>query len=179
MAKRRKTGGATEKTREANESVQLELERRRHEEDLKNARRETEDLRNLVRKMQQDNDKMMIDMTKNDNDKIDVTLRANVISTARKVVYPKCPYISTNEQLLKCTKIVGKKMNIKKEEFHRFVALYKGVVNTAITTRRNANIQQVRKKLDGKNIEMSIGILCVEILTFILYSMLNFELSVG
>ena len=118
---------------------------------MEQARKETEELKKLVRKMQEDNEKIVIDMSKNDQDKIDVTLRANVISTARKVVYPKCPYISTNEQLLKCTKIVGKKMNITRDNFDRFVMLYKGVVNTSsITTRRNANIQQVRKKLDGK-----------------------------
>ena len=150
MAKKRKTSASSAQNREASVSDELERERKKHEEDMEQARKETEELKKLVRKMQEDNEKIVIDMSKNDQDKIDVTLRANVISTARKVVYPKCPYISTNEQLLKCTKIVGKKMNITRDNFDRFVMLYKGVVNTSITTRRNANIQQVRKKLDGK-----------------------------
>ena len=108
MAKRRKTTSATsDKLKDNSDSVRLEVERKKHEEDLENAKRETEDLKKLVRKLQHDNDRIMIDMTRNEHDKIDVTLRANVISTARKIVYPKCPYISTNEQLLKCTKIVG------------------------------------------------------------------------
>ena len=150
MAKKRKTSASSAQNREASVSGELERERKKYEEDMEQARKETEELKKLVRKMQEDNEKIVIDMSKNDQDKIDVTLRANVISTARKVVYPKCPYISTNEQLLKCTKIVGKKMNITRDNFDRFVMLYKGVVNTSITTRRNANIQQVRKKLDGK-----------------------------
>ena len=150
MAKKRKTSASSAQNREASVSDELERERKKHEEDMEQARKETEELKKLVRKMQEDNEKIVIDMSKNDQDKIDVTLRANVISTARKVVYPRCPYISTNEQLLKCTKIVGKKMNITRDNFDRFVMLYKGVVNTSITTRRNANIQQVRKKLDGK-----------------------------
>ena len=173
MAKRRKTTSATsDKLKDNSDSVRLEVERKKHEEDLENAKRETEDLKKLVRKLQHDNDRIMIDMTRNEHDKIDVTLRANVISTARKIVYPKCPYISTNEQLLKCTKIVGRKMNIKKEDFHRFVALYKGVVNTAITTRRNANIQQVRKTLDGTYVGMTKFGLCVEKLTLMFPSTL-------
>ena len=132
--------------------MELERERKQHLEDLEMARKETEDLKKLVRRMQQVKEKIIIENSKSDRtDKIDVTLRANVISTARKVVYPKCPYISTDEQLMKCTKIVGKKMKINKQDMQRFVTLYKGIVNTAITTRRNANIQQVRKKLEGKS----------------------------
>ena len=154
MAKKRKANTNLAQSKETNASMELERERKQHLEDLEMARKETEDLKKLVRRMQQDKEKIIIENSKSDRtDKIDVTLRANVISTARKVVYPKCPYISTDEQLIKCTKIVGKKMKITREDMPRFVALYKGIVNTAITTRRNANIQQVRKKLDGKSLQ--------------------------
>ena len=100
MAKKRKTSANPARKIEASvSSGELERERKKHEEDLEEARKETEELKKLVRKMQEDNEKIVIDMSKNDQDKIDVTLRANVISTTREVVYPKCPYISTNEHL--------------------------------------------------------------------------------
>lgn len=150
MANKRK--GTTKKGRSAQEQQlqDMERERKMHNEELRKARQEAEELKELVNKLRSDNQKFVYRRNVGQQDKIDVTLQANVISTTRKIIYPKCPYISTEAQLMKCTKIVGKKMSIPSEQLDSFISLYKNTVNSAIATRRNANIQQVRKKLDGK-----------------------------
>ena len=149
MAKKRKTNSKQGPCAQQQKLDDIERERTVQDEQLQQARQEAEELKELVHKLrsniQKDDDKE----GKVQQNKIDITLKANVINTARKIVYPKCPYISTHEQLLRCTKMVGKRMGIPSEQFGNFVLMYKSTVNSAISTRRNANIQQVRRKLNG------------------------------
>ena len=150
MTKKRKATTKKTATAEQVNTDELESAKKKYEEELNKAREENENLKRKMQKLQHDNNKV-VDLAKQGKlSNIDVTLQANVISTARKVIYPKCPYISTHEHLVKCTKIVGKRMNIASDKMDAFVALYRTTVNNAITTKRNANIQQCRRKIKGK-----------------------------
>ena len=132
------------------DSDDAEKERNKIKEQLLRAHEENENLKRKVQKLQTESNRV-IDLAKQGRlSNVDVTLQANVISTARKVIFLKCPYIADHDQLVKCTRVVGRRMSIAEGEMETFVALYKATVNNAITTRRNANIQQVRKKLKGK-----------------------------
>ena len=109
MAKKRKTNSKQGPCAQQQKLDDIERERTVQDEQLQQARQEAEELKELVHKLrsniQKDDDKE----GKVQQNKIDITLKANVINTARKIVYPKCPYISTHEQLLRCTKMVGGK----------------------------------------------------------------------
>ena len=150
MAKKRKTNSKKGTCAQQQQLDDIERERTVQDEQLQQARQEAEELKELVHKLRSNIQKNDDKEGKVQQNKIDITLKANVINTARKIAYPlKCPYISTHEQLLRCTKMVGEKMGVPSEQFGNFVSLYKSTVNSAIATRRNANIQQVRKKLNG------------------------------
>ena len=154
MGKKRKDPSRKTTCSEGKIAKDVEAETRKYEEELQKAKEENENLRRKVQKLQSDSNRVIYLAKQGRLTNIDVTLQANVISTARKIIYPKCPYISSHEHLVKCTRIVGKKMSIAIDEMDEFIALYKSTVNNAITTRRNANVQQVRRKLQGRYVRV-------------------------
>ena len=77
-------------------------------------------------------------------------LLTTVVEFTKRVVYPVCPYVSNSEQLDKCMRILGNELDLPDSKKALFQYGYKHTVNSAIASRRNADVQSVRKELKGK-----------------------------
>ena len=83
-------------------------------------------------------------------DAFDDSFKTTVVEFTKRVVYPVCPSVSNSEQLDKCMRILGSELDLPDSKKTLFQYGYKHTVNSTIASRRNADVQSVRKELKGK-----------------------------
>ena len=83
-------------------------------------------------------------------DAFDDSFRTTVIAVTKRVIYPLCQYISNSDQLDKCMNILANEMGLCEPKKSVFQFGYKHTVNSAIASRRNADVQAIRRELKSK-----------------------------
>ena len=131
------------------ETVQSETSKSISIEEYERQKQEILRLRKLTQTMQSQTNKVINLAREGKMDAFDDSFRTTVIAVTKRVIYPVCQYVSNSDQLNKCMEILANEMQLtdsKKAVFHYG---YKHTVNSAIASRRNADVQSVRKELKG------------------------------
>ena len=126
---------------EKNNSVSIEEYEQQKQEIMR--------LRRLTQTMQSQTNKVINLAREGKMDAFDDSFRTTVIAVTKRVIYPLCQYISNSEQLDKCMKILGNELALSDAKKAVFQFGYKHTVNSAIASRRNADVQAIRKELKG------------------------------
>ena len=118
-------------------------------EEFENIKLENERLKELNITMQKENNKV-ISLARNGRiDGFDESFKTTVTAVAKRVIYPICPYMSNPAQLEKCMLIMAAELQLPESKKKWFCVGYKHTVNSAISSRRNADIQLIRRQLLG------------------------------
>ena len=118
-------------------------------EEFENIKLENERLKELNISMQKENNKV-ISLARNGRiDGFDETFRTTVTAVAKRVIYPICPYMSNPAQLEKCMLIMAAELQLPESKKKWFCVGYKHTVNSAVSSRRNADIQFIRRQVLG------------------------------
>lgn len=112
-------------------------------------KREIERLRKLTQTMQHQTNKVITLAREGRIDAFDDSFKTTVMVLTKKEIYPICQYISNSEQLDKCMRILARQLQLNEQSSLGFCVNYKHAVNSAIASRRNADVQLIRKELKG------------------------------
>ena len=133
------------------ESVPCEKSRYVSIETYERQKQEILRLRQLTETMQTQTNKVINLAREGKIDTFDDSFKTTVVEFTKRVIYPVCPYVSNSEQLDKCMKILANELELTDAKKAMFLYGYKHTVSSAIASRRNADVQSIRKELKGKN----------------------------
>ena len=141
----------------ANESVSLHREEYNPVSvaEFEKIKMECKRLRQLNKTMQRENHKVINLARDGRIDLFDDSFKTTVVAMTKRVVYPVCPYVSNPEQLEKCMLILAAELELAKTKKHWFCVGFKRAVNSAISARRNGDIQCIRRELKGNECTVS------------------------
>ena len=74
---------------------------------------------------------------------------AVVATLTKTIVYPKCQYINSDEQLNKVTKMLARKQTMT-DSFEDFNIYFRDIILKTINQMRNASVQSMRKIYESK-----------------------------
>ena len=130
-------------------------------EEFERMRLENERLKELNKTMQRENNKVISLARDGRIDAFDESFKTTVIALTKRVVYPRCPYVSNQLQLEKCMLILAAELELSETKKNWFCVGFKHTVNSAIAARRNSDIQCIRRELKG-----NVSHMCVFFFTF-------------
>ena len=123
-------------------------------EDYESIKLENERLKQLNKTIQKENNKVISLARDGRIDDFDETFKTTVVAVTKRIVYPICPYMSNPAQLDKCMIILAAELQLPETKKKWFCVGFKHTVNSAISSRRNADIQCIRRELLGNPLEM-------------------------
>ena len=110
---------------------------------------ENERLKQLNKTIQKENTKVISLARDGRIDNFDETFKTTVVATTKRIIYPICPYMSNPAQLEKCMVVLASELQLPETKKKWFCVGFKHTVNSAIASRRNADIQCIRRELLG------------------------------
>lgn len=119
-------------------------------EEYERQKQEIMRLRQLTETMQTQTNKVINLAREGKMDAFDDSFKTTVVEFTKRIIYPVCPYVSNSEQLDKCMKILANELELTDSKKAMFQYGYKHTVSSAIASKRNADVQSVRKELKGK-----------------------------
>ena len=118
-------------------------------EEFESIKMENERLKQLNKTIQKENTKVISLARDGRIDNFDETFKTTVVATTKRVIYPICPYMSNPTQLDKCMTVLAAELQLPEAKKKWFCVGFKHTVNSAIASRRNADIQCIRRELLG------------------------------
>ena len=118
-------------------------------EEFEKMKLENERLKELNKTMQRENNKVISLARDGRIDAFDESFKTTVVAVTKRIVYPRCPYISNQVQLDKCMLILAAELELSETKKNWFCVGFKHTVNGAIAARRNSDIQCIRREMKG------------------------------
>ena len=118
-------------------------------EEFESVKMENERLKQLNKTIQKENTKVISLARDGRVDNFDETFMTTVVATTNRIIYPICPYMSNPMQLEKCMVVLAAELQLPETKKKWFCVGFKHTVNSAIASRRNADIQCIRRELLG------------------------------